>query len=131
MFPADNTFYSYSHSKTMQTLECFQLRGMWMTSSEDISSNYDDYHKSIRGIVISYVLRKVTTAAIKIHSWQNKPKIELCHPLEMKKGLTSRFLFNFEPLCFCLMMVAWCKTDQDMAASSLYLTLTDSSDNLP
>lgn len=86
-------FYSYSHGKTIQTLEFFQLIGMWM-ASEDISSNYDGYHKSIRVIVISYMLRKVTTPAI-IHSWQNKPKTELCHPLEMKKALTSRFLFKF------------------------------------
>lgn len=35
---------------------------------EDISSNYDGYHKSIRVIVVSYMLRKVTTPAIKIHS---------------------------------------------------------------
>lgn len=37
-------------------------------ASEDISSNYDGYHKSTRVIVISYMLRKVTTPAIKIHS---------------------------------------------------------------
>lgn len=77
-----------------------------MTSSKDISSNYDDYHKSIRGIVISYILRKVTTAAIKIHPLQNKPKIELCHALEMEKGLTRTFVFHFERICFFLMLVA-------------------------
>lgn len=66
MFPADNTFCCYSHNKTMQNLECYQLGAMRMTS-EDISNNYDDYHKSIKGIVISYILRKVTTAAIKIY----------------------------------------------------------------
>lgn len=54
---ADNNFYSYSHNKTMQTLEYFQLSGMQITS-EDISNNYDDYHKSIKGIAISYILKK-------------------------------------------------------------------------
>lgn len=67
---------------------------MWMTP-QDISSDYDGYHKSIKVVVISYTLRKVITPAIKIHSWQNKPKIELCHPLEMKKALTSQFPLNF------------------------------------
>lgn len=50
----------------MQNLEYYQLGAMRMTS-EDISINYDDYHKNIKGIVISYILRKVTTAAIKIY----------------------------------------------------------------
>lgn len=27
-------------------------------TSEDISNNYDDYHKSIKGIAISYILKK-------------------------------------------------------------------------
>lgn len=72
----------------MQNLEYYQLGAMRMTS-EDISINYDDYHKSIKGIVISYILRKVTTAAIKIYPWQNKTKIELCCALETEKSLTS------------------------------------------
>lgn len=112
MFTADNTFCSYSHNKTMQTLECCQLEGMWVIS-EDISNNYDDYHKSIKGIVISHILRKVTTAAIKIHTWQNKPKIELCRAFKMEKSLTSKFQLNLEPIFFCLILAALCKTHQE------------------
>lgn len=66
MLTADNSFYSYSHNKAVQTLECFQLSGMQITS-EDISNNYDDYHKSIKGIAKNYILKKVNTAAIKIY----------------------------------------------------------------
>lgn len=88
MLTAGNCFYSYSHNKAMQTLECFQLSGMQITS-EDISNNYDDCHKSIKGIAISYILKKVNTAAIKAHPWLNKPKTELCHTLEIEKILIS------------------------------------------